>query len=346
MNLSLFDYHLPKELIAQSPMRSRSASRLLVLNRADKSVMHLRFGRIIDYLRKGDALVVNNTKVFKARLWGYRKTGGRIEVFLIRQNVNSEPELWEAFVSPSRRLHQDELIFFDDRACVRLIRHLGNGRWQIQFSSATARRQILSRFGHVPLPHYIGRDDTREDIKRYQTLFADKSRVGAVAAPTAGFHFTRSLLRQIDSLGVKIVPLTLHVGPGTFKPVKCEVIEDHLVDPEFAELSLSAAAALNQVRETGGRLFVVGTTSVRTLESAPSSNGLLQPFSGMVDLYIRPGFKFKLTDHLITNFHLPKSSLLILVSAFAGRERILSAYETAVAERYRFYSYGDAMLIL
>jgi len=346
MNLSLFDYHLPKELIAQSPIRSRSASRLMVLNRKTGTIAHTRFRHIIDFLRKGDALVVNNTKVFKARLWGYRKTGGKIEVFLIRRAADSEAELWEAFVSPSRRLHEEEQIFFDDRASVRLVRHLGNGRWLIQFRSTFARLQILSRFGHVPLPHYIGRDDTPEDVRRYQTLFADRSQVGAVAAPTAGFHFTRSLLRQIDSMGVKTVPLTLHVGPGTFKPVKCEMIEDHIVDPEFAELSMSAAAALNRVRDSGGRLFVVGTTSVRTLESAPFTRGKIQPFSGMVDLYIRPGFKFRMTDHMITNFHLPKSSLLILVSAFAGRERILSAYETAIAERYRFYSYGDAMLIL
>jgi len=346
MNLSLFDYHLPKELIAQSPMRSRSASRLMVLNRKTGTIAHTRFRHIIDYLRKGDGLVVNNTKVFKARLWGYRKTGGKIEVFLIRRAADSEAELWEAFVSPSRRLHEEEQIFFDDRASVRLVHHYGNGRWLIQFDSISTSRQILSRFGHVPLPHYIGRDDTPEDVRRYQTLFADRSQVGAVAAPTAGFHFTRSLLRQIDSMGVKTVPLTLHVGPGTFKPVKREMIEDHIVDPEFAELSMSAAAALNRVRESGGRLFVVGTTSVRTLESAPFTGGKIQPFSGMVDLYIRPGFKFRMTDHMITNFHLPKSSLLILVSAFAGRERILSAYETAIAERYRFYSYGDAMLIL
>lgn len=346
MNLSLFDYHLPKELIAQSPTRSRSASRLMVLNRADKSVMHTQFAGIIDYLRKGDALIVNNTKVFKARLWGHRKTGGKIEVFLIRPTANCVAEQWEAFVSPSRRLHEDELILFDDRASIRLISHLGNGRWLIQFSSITSRRRILMRFGHVPLPHYINRDDTREDIRRYQTLFADRSRVGAVAAPTAGFHFTRPLLHQIGDLGVAIVPLTLHVGPGTFKPVKCERIEDHIIDPEFAEVSAAAATIINRVRKSGGRLFVVGTTSVRTLEAAPVNNDQIQPFSGMVDLYIRPGFPFKWTDHLITNFHLPKSSLLILVSAFADRERILSAYQIAIAERYRFYSYGDAMLIL
>ncbi len=346
MNLSFFDYHLPRELIAQSPVRSRSASRLVVLDRADGSIVHTRFRHVIDHLRKGDALVVNNTKVFKARLWGYRKTGGKTEVFLIRRSMDSVSELWEAFVSPSRRLHIEEQIFFDDRASVRLVRHLGSGRWLIQFNSTSAWRQILSRFGHVPLPHYIARDDSREDIRRYQTLFADRTRVGAVAAPTAGFHFTGSLLNQVTGMGVKVVPLTLHVGPGTFKPVKCEQIEDHMVDPEFAELSASAASALNRTREAGGRLFVVGTTSVRTLESAPVIGGEIQPFSGMVDLYIKPGFTFKLTDHLVTNFHLPKSSLLILVSAFAGRERIISAYATAIAERYRFYSYGDAMLIL
>lgn len=346
MNIALFDYRLPKELIAQLPMRSRSASRLLVLDRKDDSITHSRFADIVGYLHKGDALVVNNTKVFKARLWGYRKTGGKIEVFLIRRGGNATLEQWEAFVSPSRRLHEGEQISFDDRYSARLVDHLGSGRWVVQFQSSTSKQQILSRFGHVPLPHYINRVDTTDDIRRYQTLFADKFRVGAVAAPTAGFHFTRSLLNQVKAMGVSMIPLTLHVGPGTFKPVKSETIEEHIVDPEFAELSEQSASAINRVRKSGGRLFVVGTTSVRTLESAPEQSGSIEPFAGMVNLYIKPGFKFRWTEHLITNFHLPKSSLLILVSAFAGRERILSAYEEAIAGRYRFYSYGDAMLIL
>ncbi|PWB70727.1 tRNA preQ1(34) S-adenosylmethionine ribosyltransferase-isomerase QueA [candidate division GN15 bacterium] len=346
MNLSLFDYHLPKELIAQSPARLRSASRLMVLDRANNSIRHTRFRHVVEYLRRGDALVVNNTKVFKARLWGHRKSGGKVEVFLIRKSTESELEQWEAFVSPSRRLHEDELIYFDDQASVRLVCHMGNGRWLIQFGSPTSCHKILAHFGHVPLPHYINRDDTREDIRRYQTLFADRLRVGAVAAPTAGFHFTRSLLHEIDGIGVKVVPLTLHVGPGTFKPVKTESIEDHVVDAEFAELTEKAASTINSVRRAGGRIFVVGTTSVRTLESAPVKATEIQPFSGMVDLFIKPGFAFNWTEHLITNFHLPKSSLLILVSAFAGRERIVSAYQAAIAERYRFYSYGDATLIL
>jgi S-adenosylmethionine:tRNA ribosyltransferase-isomerase len=345
MNLSLFDYRLPKELIAQLPVRSRSASRLMVLDRKRNSIIHTRFDRIVEYLRQGDALVVNNTKVFKARLWGHRKTGGRIEVFLIRRSPDTTLEQWEAFVSPSRRLHEEELIFFDERYSVRLMSHLGSGRWLIQFSSPTSRQQILGRFGHVPLPHYINRQDTAGDIRRYQTMFADNTRVGAVAAPTAGFHFTSALLRQIKAMGVTVVPLTLHVGPGTFKPVKSETIEDHVVDPEFAELTPGSASAINRVRQAGGRLFVVGTTSARTLESAPVKDGCIEPFAGMVDLFITPGFNFRWTEHLITNFHLPKSSLLILVAAYAGRERILSAYATAIAEHYRFYSYGDAMLI-
>lgn len=346
MNISLFDYDLPKELIAQSPMRSRSASRLMVLERQSGSITHAKFRGIIDYLHSGDALIVNNTKVFKARLWGYRKTGGKIEVFLIRRSVDGSLEQWEAFVSPSRRLHEEEQIHFDDHYSVRLIRHLEGGRWLVQFNSVTSREQILSRFGHVPLPHYINRTDTREDIRRYQTLFADRSQVGAVAAPTAGFHFTNALLKRVEAKGVTVVPLTLHVGPGTFKPVKSETIEEHVVDPEFAELTQDAASAINRVRKSGGRLFVVGTTSVRTLESAAIDGGFIEPYSAMVNLYIKPGFEFRWTEHLITNFHLPKSSLLILVSAFAGRERTLSAYEEAIAQRYRFYSYGDAMLIL
>lgn len=346
MDISQFDFHLPKELIAQSPSRSRSASRLLVLDRATGEITHEKFNAVLQHLKKGDALVLNNTKVFKARLWGHRVSGGKVEIFLVRRPDATVSEEWEALVSPSRRVHVGERVMFDDQLGIVVGANLAPGRRLVQFDSKSSFHRILSTFGHVPLPHYINRPDEAGDLRRYQTVFADKTKVGAVAAPTAGFHFTKSLLEEIAAKGVKIAFVTLNVGPGTFKPVKTDRIEDHLVDPEFAELSPETAQRLNSVRKSGGRVFAVGTTSVRTLESAKIVNGEIQPFSEMVNLYIRPGFKFRIVNHIITNFHLPKSSLLILVSSFAGRERILDAYRSAIENGYHFYSYGDAMLIL
>lgn len=345
MDIELFDYDLPPELIAQHPVRRRDESRLMILDRSDGSTAIKPFARIVDYIGSRDILVVNNTKVFKARLWGNRRTGGRVEVFLVRALDDGPGLAWLALVSPSRRVKEGEYIDFgSDR--VHLVSYLGDGQWRIAFNSRTQRERIIRRNGHVPLPHYIKREDTPSDIRRYQTVFADSERVGAVAAPTAGFHFTRRILDHLQTRGVELVELTLHVGPGTFKPVKAGRIEDHVVDPEFAELSPEAAGTINSARECGGRVFAVGTTSVRTLESAAIENGRVQPLAQMVDLYIRPGHRFRVVDHMITNFHLPKSSLLILVSAFAGREQILKAYGEAVRNRMRFYSYGDAMLIL
>ncbi|MBU8934432.1 MAG: tRNA preQ1(34) S-adenosylmethionine ribosyltransferase-isomerase QueA [candidate division Zixibacteria bacterium] len=345
MNIELFDYELPRELIAQFPARRRDQSRLMILNRDDDKISRIcSFGNITDYLHCGDALVVNNTKVFKARLFGHRKTGARVEVFLIR-TVGDDKLAWYAFVSPSRRVKVGETVLFDVLGLL-LEQDVGGGRWIVRFGSLSQREKIISRYGHVPLPHYIKRDDIPGDLRRYQTLFADQSKIGAVAAPTAGFHFTRPLLGSLKEKGVRLVELTLHVGPGTFKPVSVDKIEDHVVDPEFAELTPESTTILNEVRREGGRVMAVGTTSVRTLESAPIVDGVIQPFSEMVDLYIRPGYDFKVVDHLITNFHLPKSSLLILVSALAGRQRIIEAYHEAIRQRMRFYSYGDAMLIL
>ncbi|MFZ5981818.1 MAG: tRNA preQ1(34) S-adenosylmethionine ribosyltransferase-isomerase QueA [Candidatus Zixiibacteriota bacterium] len=344
MDVSLFEYRLPKELIAQYPERSRDKSRLLILNRATGDIRHDGFKSILEYINPGDALVVNNTRVFKARLWGNRESGARVEIFLVRRESDTD-ECWHALVSPSRRVREGERIYFE-RAYVTLERYKGSGGWDIRFPSKTARESIIARYGHVPLPHYINRDDQPSDIRRYQTIFADKGKTGAVAAPTAGFHFTRPILKELEKKGVTLVELTLHVGPGTFKPIKTGDIDEHVVDPEYAELTTEAAEKINKMKSRGGRIIAVGTTSVRTLESAPMKAGAVLPFSGMVDLYIRPGYKFKLVERLVTNFHLPQSSLLVLVSAFAGREKILRAYTEAVRERYRFYSYGDAMLIL
>lgn len=345
MDVSLFDYELPRELIAQFPERRRDQSRLLTFDRSSGQIRHGKFRDVLDGLDAGDALVVNNTRVFKARLIGRRASGGKVEIFLVRR-IDDSSERWLALVSPSRRLKEEEVIPFDDRLRVVLERSLGDGQWEVGFDSAQARERLISRFGHVPLPHYIARPDQPADLARYQTIFADKSRTGAVAAPTAGFHFTPSLLNAAEEKGVKIVRLTLHVGPGTFKPITADDITRHSVDPEWAELTPEAAETLTETRKSGGRIVAVGTTSVRTLESADVSGGRVQPFSGMVDLYIRPGHTFRLVDRMITNFHLPRSSLLVLVSAFAGRERILSVYREAVAQGYRFYSYGDAMLII
>jgi S-adenosylmethionine:tRNA ribosyltransferase-isomerase len=345
VELSLFDYSLPSELIAQFPVRKREQSRLLVLDRDTGEIQHRSFKDLIEFLTPGDALVVNNTKVFKARLIGRRATGAKVEIFLVRrQEANSER--WLALVTKSRRVKEGEKILFDDQPPVVLEKDVGGGSWLVTFSSKTARERTVSHFGHVPLPHYIRREDQPSDIRRYQTVFANPARVGAVAAPTAGFHFTRPLLDRLKQNGVSVVQLTLHVGPGTFKPIQADQIEDHIVDPEYAELTGKAADSLNSTRRRGGKIVAVGTTSVRTLESAPIKAGEVQPFSGMVDLYIKPGHHFKMVDHLITNFHLPKSSLLVLVSAFAGREKILTAYREAIQRHYRFYSYGDAMLIL
>jgi S-adenosylmethionine:tRNA ribosyltransferase-isomerase len=216
----------------------------------------------------------------------------------------------------------------------------------VEFASSAARERIIRTSGHVPLPPYIAREDIPTDVRRYQTVFADRNKRGAIAAPTAGFHFTRSITRQIQTAGVELIKITLHVGPGTFKPITTDDITRHWVDPEYAELSPSAAHRLSHTKSTGGRVFAVGTTSVRTLESAANRKGDIRPVAGMIDLYIKPGHRFLVVDHLITNFHLPKSSLLVLVAAFAGREEILRVYEEAIREEYRFYSYGDAMLIL
>jgi S-adenosylmethionine:tRNA ribosyltransferase-isomerase len=346
MDTSLFDYHLPKELIAQFPARKREGSRLLVLDRESGGLEHDRFRYLPRFLRSGDILVVNNTKVFKARLLGRRATGGVVEVFLIRPEPEGGKEVWEAMARPSRRLMDGDKVFFEDGKYLTLLQDMNNGRWRVGFTSRSARERIMARHGHVPLPQYIRRDDQPEDIRRYQTIFADKSRAGAVAAPTAGFHFSKPILTEIKARGVRVLEVTLHVGPGTFKPITADDIDNHSVDAEYAELSEPVAAELSRAKASGGRIFAVGTTSVRTLESATIDHGEVRPFAGMVNLYVKPGYRFRLVDHMITNFHLPKSSLLVLVSAFAGRERILAAYQEAISCGYRFYSYGDAMLIL
>jgi S-adenosylmethionine:tRNA ribosyltransferase-isomerase len=349
MDINLFDYELPRALIAQQPARERDESRLMVLDRVTGGLAIHPFSDFVDFVSPGDAVVVNNTRVFKARLFGSRASGGRVEVFLVRR-LQDDPPLWDAMVRPSRRVREGESIFFEgadsgDKLCLTLKENQGT-RWLVEFNSIPVQERIMERYGHMPLPQYIKRPDVPEDVDRYQTIFARPDRTGAVAAPTAGFHFTPEIIDSLKGKGVTVVELTLHVGPGTFKPVQVQNIEQHTIDPEFAELPGDTARAVNGVRRSGGKIFAVGTTSVRTLESAPVKNDRIVPFTDQVSLYIRPGHCFRFVDHLLTNFHLPKSSLLILVSAFAGREEVLRAYQTAVAERFHFYSYGDAMLIL
>jgi S-adenosylmethionine:tRNA ribosyltransferase-isomerase len=346
MDLSLFDYNLPEGYIAYHPARQRDQSRLMVLNRADGGLSHHKFPEIVDYFNEGDALVVNDTKVFKARLFARRQSGGKVEIFLLEQTEYEGQDCWQVLTHPSRRVKEGETLYFDKKSSVEIVGKDDDGKSYIKFRNKTEAARIIAKFGHVPLPIYIHRPDERSDENRYQTIFARPRKAKAVAAPTAGLHFSNRVIKKIEDKGIKIIRITLHVGYGTFRTVKVDDINDHTIDREYAEISKTSAHAINSIRKKGGKIFAVGTTSVRTLESAEIIDGEIQPFSDYVDLYIKPGHEFKVVDHLITNFHLPKSSLAILVSAFAGRETILRAYETAIKEKYRFYSYGDCMLIM
>lgn len=346
MDISLFDYKLPEGRIAYYPAPRRDGSRLMVVDRNSGEFRHRKFPNILDYMQKGDGLIINNTKVFKSRLLARRESGGKIEIFLLGEIRHENKICWEVLTHPTRRIKEGEKINFGPEHQLEIIAKLPTGRTIIKFKSRKAADEVIARHGHIPLPVYIHRPDEKRDESRYQTIYAQEKKALAVAAPTAGLHFTPSILKRIEEKGVKIIPVTLHVGYGTFKTVKARRIEEHVVDEEFAEISKSSANAINSVKKAGGRIFAVGTTSVRTLESAPLVDGRIQPYENEVGLYIYPPFKFKVVDHMITNFHLPKSSLLFLVSAFASRELILKAYYEAIKENYRFYSYGDCMLIL
>ncbi len=361
MDISLFDYHLPPELIAQRPAENRSDSRLMIINRESGVTSQKRFTDFPTCLHAGDCLVINDTRVFPARLLGGRRqSGGAVEICLVRpissDRQDSQPSAsslhWLALARPSARLNEGEEILFGlsgqkSADKITLDQHWGEGVWRISFASEDSMRRLIESYGCAPLPPYIQRQADESDSERYQTVYADKQ--GAVAAPTAGLHFTHETLETIRLKGIQIVPLTLHVGPGTFKPVTANDTDKHVVDPEWAELTPEAASAINGARRIGGSIVAVGTTVTRVLEYAAQrgagESGRLAPFSGMVDLYIQPGFEFRVVDELLTNFHLPKSSLLLLVSAFAGRALILKRYQQAVEEKYRFFSYGDCMFI-
>ncbi len=340
MDVNDFDYYLPEELIAQDPLEDRSSSRLMVLDKVTGEIEHRHFRDIVEYLNPGDCLVINDTKVIPARLLGERVgTGAAIEVLLL---TRKSEKVWETLVRPGKKMKiGTEVSFGDGRLKGKVIDIVDDGNRLIEFEYDGIFEEILDELGQMPLPPYITHE--LEDKSRYNTVYAKNE--GSAAAPTAGLHFTPELLREIENMGVDIAHITLHVGLGTFRPVKSETVEDHHMHSEFYIVEESEAEKINSAKKNGGRIICVGTTSCRTLESAADEDGYLKSGSGWTDIFIYPGYKFKILDCLITNFHLPKSTLIMLVSALAGREHILAAYDEAVRERYRFFSFGDAMFI-
>lgn len=336
-----FYFELPPELIAQDPLEDRSASRLLVLDRASGRTEHHIFREITDYLRPGDCLVLNNTKVLPARLMGVREdTGAAVEVLLLKRREN---DVWETLVKPGKKMRPGARVSFGDGLLrAEVLEIVEEGNRLVQFSYEGIFEEVLDRLGEMPLPPYI--THKLQDKNRYQTVYAKYD--GSAAAPTAGLHFTRELLAQIEEKGVEIAYVTLHVGLGTFRPVKAENILEHHMHSEHYEVTEEAAGKINRAKASGHRVICVGTTSCRTLESAAKEDGTLEACCGDTEIFIYPGYRFKVLDCLLTNFHLPESTLVMLVAALAGRENVLRAYEEAIRERYRFFSFGDAMLIV
>lgn len=340
MNIKEFYYDLPEELIAQDPLADRSSSRLLTLDKNSGAFSHHVFRDIVDYLNPGDCLVVNNTKVIPARLMGEKEgTGAGIEVLLLKRN---EGDVWETLVKPGKKARPGARISFGGGLLVgEVVDIVEEGNRLIKFEYEGIFEEILDQLGQMPLPPYI--THRLEDKNRYQTVYAKHN--GSAAAPTAGLHFTPELLEKIKAKGVKVAQVTLHVGLGTFRPVKVENILEHHMHSEFYMVDEDQAAIINETKKNGGRVICVGTTSCRTLESATGEDGILKAGSGWTEIFIYPGYQFKILDALITNFHLPESTLLMLISALAGRDNVMAAYEEAVKERYRFFSFGDAMFI-
>lgn len=340
MKTSDFYYDLPKELIAQDPLEDRSSSRLLHLSMKDGSIEHRHFTDILEYLHEGDCLVVNDTRVIPARLYGHKEeTGALIEILLLKRKEN---DTWECLVKPGKKARPGARITFGDGILEgEILDIVDEGNRLIRFEYNGIFEEILDQLGEMPLPPYI--THKLKDKNRYQTVYAKND--GSAAAPTAGLHFTEDLLKKVEEKGVKIAHVTLHVGLGTFRPVKVDDVEQHHMHSEFYVVEEDQAKLINDTKKQGGRVISVGTTSCRTLESATGDDGILRTGSGWTDIFIYPGYQFKMIDGLITNFHLPESTLLMLVSALAGKDRIMAAYEEAVKQRYRFFSFGDAMLI-
>ena len=339
MKTSDFDFYLPEELIAQTPLERRDASRLLTLDKTTGAVGHRHFYDLPQFLRPGDCLVMNDSRVLPARLIGRRPTGGACEVLLL---VDKGEGLWECLVRPGRKLKPGaQVIFGEGQLTATIEAEVEDGKRLVRFHYQGIFLEILEQLGKMPLPPYIKAE--LQDQERYQTVYSKV--VGSAAAPTAGLHFTPELLRQIREMGVKECYVTLHVGLGTFRPVKAEDIQDHEMHSEFCQISQETADVINETKRNGGRVICVGTTSCRTIESFAAEDGTMTARSGWTNIFIYPGYKFKVMDALVTNFHLPQSTLIMLVSALAGREHVLAAYEEAVRERYRFFSFGDAMFI-
>lgn len=341
MKTSDFYYDLPQELIAQDPLTDRSGSRLMLLDRKSGQISHHIFKDVIDFLNPGDCLVINDTKVIPARLFGTKKdTGAHIEVLLLKRH---EGDVWETLVRPGKKARPGAVISFGDGLLeAEVLEVVDDGNRMIRFKYEGIFEEILDQLGEMPLPPYI--THKLQDKNRYQTVYAVHE--GSAAAPTAGLHFTPELLKAIEDKGVHIARVTLHVGLGTFRPVKVEDVTQHHMHSEYYQVTKEAADLINSVKDAGGRIIAVGTTSTRTLESVADEDGHVHAGGGWTEIFIYPGYRFKCIDALITNFHLPESTLLMLVSALAGKENIMKAYETAVAERYRFFSFGDAMMIL
>ena len=340
MNVKDFYFDLPQELIAQDPLEDRSGSRLLVLDKETGDIEHKKFRDILSYLKKGDCLVINDTKVIPARLFGVKEgTDAKIEILLLKRREN---DIWETLVKPGKKAKIGTVISFGEGLLTgTVVDIVEEGNRLIQFSYDGIFEEILDKLGQMPLPPYITHQ--LKDKNRYQTVYAKHE--GSAAAPTAGLHFTRELLKEIEDMGVSIAHVTLHVGLGTFRPVKVDEIEDHHMHSEFYVVEEEEAKKINDAKKNGGRVICVGTTSCRTIESASTPEGILKAGSGWTDSFIYPGYEFKILDCLITNFHLPESTLVMLVSALAGREHVLNAYNQAIKERYRFFSFGDAMFI-
>lgn len=343
MKLTDFKYNLPKNLIAKFPVEPRDSARLMVINRETGEIENRIFSEVIEFMNKGDVLVVNDTKVIQARLIGKKeRTSAKIEVFVLRE-LNKSENIWDVLVEPARKVRIGNRIYFNDELWCEIIDNTTSRGRTVRFNKPNILREI-ENIGLTPLPPYIKRDPVPEDRENYQTVYAKKE--GAVAAPTAGLHFTEQLLSDIKKKGIKIVPVTLHIGLGTFRPVEVEDLSKHRMDSEYFEIPESTAEAINKALSSKKNVFVVGTSCVRALESSVTAEGFVKPYAGWTDKFIYPPYDFKITKKLITNFHAPESTLLMLVCAFGGYELIMKAYKKATKEGYRFLSYGDAMLIL